>query len=470
MVRSTAVRRMAATLDRGLASGFDPSRGQRRELDPRLHGYQVRAVKHLQDHPRAALMLTMGLGKTATVLQALTPEHLPALVVAPKRVTEHVWGTEARLWRPDLSVGVAKGSPAQRREVMGQDHDVYVISKDNYHSVEPGRFRTLVLDELSRWKNPATKGFKTAKRLAEFTPNVWGLTGTPVPNGYEDLWAQMYLIDRGQRLGTSISQYRSRWFYPESRLPSGVVTKWSLRQGSKERIDELLADVCLAMRSSDYLDLEEPVLNSVQVRLPKKVMDWYEGMKKDLVLRSDDGVVSAQTAAAAQNKLSQITAGFVYPDSDDPEGVVQDLHDLKYQAVAEVVENTGSPVLVFYRFKHEAQKLLQLLPEAERASDKGVIERFAAGQVRVMLAHPASMGHGLNLQKHCHTVVWSTLPWSSEEWSQANARVARQGQTEPVVIHLVEAEGTVDTAIRTAVKRKLDVQESLLVALGVELG
>ena len=464
---TTSTRRLALSIDRALATGLDPSRGQRRELDPRLHEYQVRAVQHLQDHPRAVLMLDMGLGKTATVLQSLTPDHLPALVVAPKRITEHVWGPEARLWRPELSVGICVGSPAKRQEVLDQEHDIYVISKENSHQVKPGRFKTLVLDELSRWKNPSTKGFKVAKRLAETCPNVWGLTGTPAPNGYPDLWGQIYLIDRGVRLKRTVTAFRSKWLYPAGQLPSGVVTKWKLRDFAKDDIDGLLSDICLSMKSSDYLDMREPVLNPIRIELPPKVQKIYKDMETGFVVDAqDDGVFSAGTAAAAQNKLSQITAGFIYPDSDEVERTeTLDLHDLKYQAVLEVVEGTGSPVLVFYRFKHERDRLLELVPESELATDKGVIDRFAKGEVRVMLAHPASMAHGLNLQKNCHTVVWSTLPWSSEEWSQANARVDRQGQTSQVVIHLVVASGTVDEAIKKAVDEKISIQDSLMTAL-----
>lgn len=468
-MRSSSTRRMTMSIDRALASESKPSKGQRRELDPRLHQYQVRAVEHLQDHPRAVLMMEMGLGKTASTLQALTKEHLPALVVAPKRITEHVWGPEGRSWRPDLSVGIAKGTPAQRQKVLDQKHDVYVISKDNAAQVNPGWFKTLVFDELSRWKNPATKGFKVAKRLAETCPNVWGLTGTPAPNGYPDLWGQMYLIDRGIRLKRTVTAFRSKWLYPVGQLPSGVVTKWQLRDFAKDEIDSRLGDICLSMKARDYLDLGEPVLNQVQVNLPPKVQKMYKDMQSSFVVNSEgEQFYSAASAAAAQNKLSQITAGFIYPDSDDPQAPTLDLHDLKYQAISEVVEGTGSPVLVFYRFKRERDELLKAVPQAKLATDKGVIDEFAQGKVQVMLAHPASMAHGLNLQAHCHTVAWSTLPWSSEEWAQANARVDRQGQKNPVVIHLVVAEGTVDEAIKDAVDKKISIQDSLMGALSAQ--
>ena len=467
-MRSTSTRRLALSLDRALASSFDPSSGQRRDLDPRLHAYQVRAVEHLQDHPRAVLMMEMGLGKTASTLQALTPEHLPALVLAPKRITEHVWGPEAAIWRPDLSVGVAMGPPAKRQKVLDAGHDVTVISKDNSAQVDPTKYRTLVLDELSRWKNPKTKGFKIAKRIAEVTPNVWGLTGTPAPNGYPDLWGQMYLIDRGVRLKRTVTAFRSKWLYPVGQLPSGVVTKWQLRDFAKDEIDSRLADICLSMKAKDYLDLDEPVLNQVSIDLPPKVTKMYKDMQDHMVLDAQEqGVFSAATAATAQNKLSQITAGFIYPDTDDDLGTgTLDLHDLKYQAASEIVEGTGSPVLMFYRFQHERDNLLKAIPEAKLATDKGVIDGFAKGQVEVMLAHPASMAHGLNLQAHCHTVAWTTMPWSSEEWLQANARVDRQGQKNPVVIHLITATGTIDTVIHKAVKGKVDVQDSLMTALG----
>lgn len=367
------------------------------------------------------------------------------------------------------------GSPAKRQAVLDAGHDVTVISRDNMGQVEPGWFKTLVIDELSLFKNASrkAKGYKVIRRLAEACPHVWGLTGTPAPNGYPDLWGQLYLIDRGVRLHRTQGAFHERWFYPEKRLPSGVVTKWSPREGARGEIDERLADICLSMEAKDYLDLPEPTINEVRVELPPAVREQYNAMKKTFVLRLEDEgqAYSAATAAAAQNKLAQITAGFVYPDADEAEEVpTAELHDLKFKAAAEVVEGTGSPVLMFYRFKHELAKLTKEIPEARLASDPGVIEEFRAGRVPVMLAHPRSMGYGLNLQEHCHTVVWTTLPWALDEYSQANARVDRQGQTQPVVIHMIIAADTVDEVTLAALEAKDEVQTALMMALSRRSG
>lgn len=458
----------ARRLDQLLSSPDLPTTGARRELDPRLHPYQVRAVRHLWDHPRAALWLDMGMGKTSSVLQALTAQHLPALVVAPKRVALHVWPAERDKWRPDLDVQVAAGTPTQRARVLSSGADVVTIGRENLADVAPGQFRTIVLDESSGYKNLSTQRFKTARRLCASAPYVWQLTGTPSPNGYLDLWAQVFLLDQGYRLGKTMTSYRERYFTAGRRIRSGQVVEWNLAPGSADAITQRLSDIVVSMQSADYLQLPAVRTNLVQVHLPGKVRQVYDELRTDLATQWESGQVTAANQAVVTGKLSQITAGFLYPDRDDLDGSTSSLHRLKTEAVTEVVEGTGSPVLVFYRFRQELADLQRALPGAKTIDQPGVARAWDRGQVPVLLAHPASVGHGLNLQKGGHTIVWSTPTWSSEEYSQANARLVRQGQDKPVTIHHVVAAGTVDEQILDVVSGKVTAQEALKEALGLD--
>jgi SNF2 family DNA or RNA helicase len=426
-----------------------------------LHDYQKMAVEFLHGTPRAGLFLDMGLGKTAITLSALTPDHLPALVVAPKRVAEHVWPVERALWRPDLTMALAAGTPAQRQAALRSGADVTVISRDNVADAVGTSYRTVVLDELSSFKARSTNRWKAARRLTKEAAHVWGLTGTPAPNGLLDLWAQIYLLDKGERLGANLTGYRGRYFQANGQLPSGVVIDWRLRPEAEDRIHGLLEDICLYMSSEDKLDLPPVTYNTLKVDLPPAARKHYQTFKQDLVLDMDllgGEVHSAGNAAVLTNRLSQITAGFIY--SDDPDLPPTRIHNAKIEALREVVEGTGSPVLVFYRYKEEARAILEALPQARMLDD--ALDDWSKGTVPIMLAHPASAGHGLNLQAGGHTIVWTTLTWSLEEWQQANGRLARQGQTHPVVIHTLEVEDTVDPVVADRLATKTFTQSALL--------
>lgn len=431
----------------------------------KLHDYQQQAVKHLHENNRAALWLDMGLGKTAIVLSALEPHHPPALVVAPKRVAEHVWPAERDRWRPDLHIRVAAGAAAHRRSVLAQAKhgtiDITVIGRDNLADAVGGPWRTIILDESSSFKNRSTKRWRAAAKLAKAATYVWEMTGTPSPNGLLDLWAQVALLDQGERLGKTLGAYRSRYF-TESKWINGHVVDWTIRPGAAERIHALLGDICLSMESR--LELPPVTYNTVDVPLSPGLMAAYNRLKKDLVADLDGIPLVASNAAVATGKLSQLTAGFSYPHPDDLDGVTTDLHMAKMDALAEVIEGTGSPVLVFYRFKHELERLRQI-PGAHSIDRPGRIDRWNAGKVPILLAHPASAGHGLNLQHGGHTIVWTTPTWNAEEYAQANARLARQGQTHPVVIHHLVAPDTVDAVILDRLAGKLSTQDALLKAL-----
>lgn len=447
---------------------------------PALHGYQHDAVSHLHRNPRAGLFLDMGLGKTCVCLSALTPEHLPALVIAPKRVvTTNVWGTEAKKWRPDLRLASALGEPKIRAQVLASDADVIVITRDTMEDTVAFRskFKTVIVDESSGYKDRGSNRWKTARRLIRpiigmqgAMANVWLLTGTPSPNGLMDLWSQIFLIDGGERLGKTLTGFRARYFYAGRQLPSGVVTEWVLREEAEAAIHKKLEDIVLSMTSEGRVDVEEPLYNEVEVPLPPAIRRHYKTMKADLLLDLEvlgGSIYSASSGGILTNKLSQIASGFLFHDAplgEPPPGTYDILHREKLRALGEIIEGTGSPLLVAHQYRPEADLIKETFPDLVHTLDEpNAVERWTAGEIPVLLAHPASAGHGLNLQGGPgHTAVWYTLPWSLEEWDQFNKRLARQGQANRVVIHMLMAPKTVDLAKRDRVILKKSVQDALM--------
>lgn len=430
-----------------------------------LHDYQRLAVSYLQKHPRAGLFLDLGLGKTATVLSALTPEHLPVLVVAPKRVAENVWPEERDIWRPDLSYALASGSPADRKWSLQSDADIYILSRDNFKDIVPFRhkFNTLVLDELSGFKSKGVR-WKMANGVSRRTKHVWGLTGTPAPNGYLDLFYQIMLLDGGDRLGTAVTRYRGSYFYPEYVMPNGVVTSWKMQEGADAKIKKLLEDLCLYMESDGRIELPEVSYPIHTIHLPGNVMKFYRKLKNDMVSTMDElGLaIAADTGGALSNLLSQVSSGFVY--ETDPITQVRTtttIHSERIDTVKELLEAATSPVLVAYRYKEEERQLLAL-PGARSIREPGVIKDWNRGDVPVLVAHPASAGHGLNLQHGGHTIIWTSPDWELELWIQFNKRLHRQGQKHPVVIHKIIAKDTVDTIIYKRLEDKTYTQQDLL--------
>ena len=441
-------------------------------------------MAHLRKHDHAGLFLDMGLGKTAITLSALEARHLPALVVAPKRVAENVWQAEAALWRKDLRVAVAAGRPQQRADALRAAQlgtaDVVVVGRDNLaDAVAHARhYRTFVMDELSSFKNYRSNRWKAAKAISRLVPHRWGLTGTPSPNGLLDLWAQLYLLDGGERLYNGITKFRQRYFYPADRLPNGVVTKWEIRPGADKRIMDLISDICLSMTAEGRIEL--PPMTRVQdpVPIPADARRMYRDMKRDAVVHLDiigrEGVRTAPTAAAVSNRLSQLTAGFMYPDRDDvmedrpprrKDGDYVVVHREKLAALQEIMDGTGSPVLVFYRFRAELDMIRKAFPDARTVDERGVLADWNRGEVPMLLAHPASAGHGLNLQHGGHTVVWTSLDWDLELWEQANARLHRQGQKHPVITHLLEVPKSIDGSILLRLEGKATIQDALMAHL-----
>lgn len=440
---------------------------------PTLHDYQKQAIGFLQARKRAGLFLDMGLGKTAISLSALTPDSLPALVTAPKRVAENVWSTEAAIWRPDLTVAVAAGTPAARKKALESGADVVVIGRDNLADAVPyaKRYKTFIMDELSSFKNRGSARWKAAKKItaAPSITHVWGLTGTPAPNGLLDLWPQVFLLDGGERLGKTLGGYRERYFTAANRLPSGIVTEWRINPGADTRIHALLDDLCLSMNALGKLDLPPVTHNMIEVPLTAPARRLYKAMKNELVANLEilgGEIHSAANAAVVTSKLSQITAGFLYVDDADlRNGDYDIIHREKAQAVQEIIDGTGGTggVLVSYRFKAELAMLqAQLGRQAHTLDEPGVIEKWNRREIPVLLAHPASAGMGINLQKGGSVMIWTSPTWNLEEYLQMNARLARQGQEEPVIIHHLVSPFTVDTAMHERLSMKKEVQAALL--------
>lgn len=435
---------------------------------PTLHQYQRDAVEFLRNRRRAGLLLDMGLGKTCISLTALTPEMLPALVTAPKRVAENVWEEEVSLWRPDLKIAIAAGTPAKRLAALNSNADIVVLGRDNLADAVPfKKFKTFIVDELSGFKNRSSARWRSAKKVSKNMDQVWGLTGTPSPNGLMDLWAQMFLLDNGEALGTTLGGYRERYFSAGRQLANGVVTEWNLRPGADSRIHTLLERTCLAMATEGRVDLPPVNFNIVEVPMSSTTKRIYKDMKTKMVVGAEllgGEVHTAVNAAVLSGKLSQISAGFLYSDDAEFNGrQYTPIHREKAKALLEIVEGTGSPVLVGYRFRAELEVLKEALGSLAHTIDEpDVVKKWNRGEIPVLLTHPASAGHGLNLQHGGHTLVWTTLPWSLEEFQQLNKRLARQNQKHSVMIHILETPRTVDPAIRLVLEEKATIQDALM--------
>lgn len=441
------------------------------------HDYQRAAMKWIVDKPKCGLFLDMGLGKTVTTLTALDYlmyqefEIDKALVVAPKRVVTDTWARECQKWDHlnHLEVSPIVGTPRERRAAIRRQADIYLVSRDNIKwlietldGVWP--YDVLVLDELSSFKNPQTNRFKALRKAAYKCKRVIGLTGTPAPNGYTDLWSQIYLLDQGKRLGKTLTDFRRR--YCEAiRYPYFV--KWSVPKEHLHDIDRKISDICISMTAKDYLKLPPVYSIITNVTLDKKAQRAYDEMKQEAVLELAGTEIIGVTAAALMNKLLQIAGGAVY----DEDGAVTEIHDAKLEALEQIVEESqGQPVLVFYSYKFDVDRIRQRFSEVRTLETDQDITDWNAGKVPVMLAHPASCGHGLNLQQGGHIIVWFGPTWSLELYQQANARLNRQGQDKPVMIYHLIATGTVDERVMVALENKSTTQAALIDCVKAEIG
>ncbi|PJN53647.1 hypothetical protein PAEVO_03670 [Paenibacillus sp. GM2FR] len=395
------------------------------------------------------------------------------LVIAPLRVADDTWAREIEKWDHLRHLRISKvlGSAAVRRKALKAEADIYVINRENvewlvseYGSQWP--FDTVVIDELSSFKNPQAKRFKALRRVRPMMKRVIGLTGTPAPNSLMDLWAPMYLIDQGERLGKTITGYRDRYFTPGSRN-GHVVYEWKAKQEAEERVYEAISDIAVSMKAEDWLELPERIDRTIQISLSPKAQEMYKKLEKELLLPFLDADVVANTAAVLSNKLLQMASGAVY----DEERGVKLIHEAKLDALEDVIEAAnGKPVMVFYNFKHSLSRIQERFPQA-RILRKGKdgnedIRAWNNDEIPLLLLHPKSAGHGLNLQESsCRTVVWFDQIWSLEEDQQATARVHRQGVRHNIVVIRLVAEGTMDEDAVAALERKAAGQDALMEAV-----
>ena len=441
------------------------------------HDYQKYAIEYIKFHPITALFLDMGLGKTVTTLTAIRDlmydafEVKRVLVIAPLRVARDTWPDELRKWDhlKELTCSVVVGTVAERRRALQQDADIYIVNRENLAWLyENSRldFDMVVLDELSSFKNHQSKRFRAMKALRPKVKRIVGLTGTPSGNGLMDLWAEFRILDMGERLGRYISQYRNLYFKPDKRNGM-VVYSYKPLPGAEEAIYHQISDITVSMKATDYLEMPELVSVAKEVRLSETEKKRYDELKKSLVLELPGGEVTSANAASLTMKLSQMANGAIYTDGKD----VAAIHDRKLDALDDLVESAnGKPVLVAYWFKHDKDRIRERMKARELRGPQDFAD-WNAGKIPVALIHPASAGHGLNLQQGGSILIWFGLTWSLELYQQTNARLWRQGQADKTVIiqHIV-AKDTIDERILNVLKHKDGTQAALIEAVKADLG
>ena len=452
-----------------------------------LHSYQLACVDHIIKNQFCGVFLEMGLGKTATTLTAINDlifdylEISNALVIAPKRVAESVWEEEAKNWEHLHHLVFSKviGTPQQRISALNRKADIYVISRDNvswlcaFYGGSKLPFDMVVIDELSSFKSYKSQRWKALKLVQPCFKRFVGLTGTPAPNSLIDLWPQIYLMDRGTRLGKTITSYRNTYFRP-GQTNGNVVYNYSLLTGSEQLIHEKISDICISMKSEDYLQMPIRTDNFIKLRMPSQIKKQYEEFEKEKVIelfsvKSDDAVeISVVNAAAMSNKLLQYANGAIYDENKKAYAI----HDIKLNALKEIIEDSnGKPVLVAWSYQHDRDRILEYLKSfkpRELKKPQDIVD-WNNKKIQVMLAHPASAGHGLNLQAGGSIIVWFGLTWSLELYQQFNARLYRQGQKDHVVIHHLVMQDTHDEDVLKALKQKDKKQNSLMESIKAKI-
>lgn len=449
--------------------------------------YQRKGIDWIIDKPHCTLLWEMGLGKSVVTLTAVQQliddcEISRVLVVAPKKVAETTWSTEAEKWEHlhDLKVVKVLGTEKQRCMALARKADVYVTGRDNfvwlvgkYGGCLP--FDALVIDELTSFKSAKSQRFKAMRTAVPSVKRVIGLTGTPAPNGLIDLWAQMYCIDQGERLGKSVTKYRETYF--ETHKWNNIIVRCDVKSGCEDIIRDKIADICLSMQAKDYLQLPDMITHTESVHLSEKMMNAYTKFEKEKVLEfkaehgDEPANVLANSAAGLMNKLSQFANGAIYDESMQ----VHEIHDEKIDRLAEIVEAAnGNSVLVFYQYKHDVQRITARLQgkgyKVRTYQGEKDLADWNAGKIDVLLAHPASTAYGLNMQQGGHFIVWFGTGWNLEHYQQANARLHRQGQQHPVIVYNLICAGTVDERAAAALEGKKGVQQSLLDSLKYLIG
>lgn len=447
------------------------------------HDYQRYAIRFIEDHPVAAVLLDMGMGKSSITLTAIEEmmyerfEVMKVLIIAPLRVAKNTWSAEIRKWDhlKGLRYSIAVGSVAERMKALRSDADIYVINRENLpwlvdKSGIPFDYDMIVIDELSSFKNWEAKRFRALMKVRPKVRRIVGLTGTPSSNGLMDLFAEYKILDMGERLGRFISQYRVNYFVPDQ-MNGPVVYSYKPRPGADRQIYNKIADITISMKGTDHLKMPELISSEYRVYLSDAERKKYESMKNDLVLDLPEGEITAANAASLSGKLTQMANGAVYSD----DGGIEHIHDRKLDALEDIIEAAnGKSILVAYWYKHDLARIEERLKSLgivyEKLDTDKSIEDWNAGKLTVGLIHPASAGHGLNLQSGGNTIVWFGMIWSLELYQQTVARLWRQGQQSgTVVVEHIVTDGTIDERILKALSHKNKTQQALIDAVKAEI-
>ncbi|MGM9969807.1 MAG: SNF2-related protein [Anaeroplasma sp.] len=457
------------------------------------HDYQEFNCNLILGNQKSGLLLDMGLGKTASVLMAMDKlinhylEVNKVLVIAPFRVAKLTWPGEIEKWDDfkNLRYSVVMGTEKQRITALNEDADIYIINRDNvvwlynylYNQDIIRMFDAIVVDESSSFKSPSSKRFKSLKKLAMRCPRVIILTGTPAPNGLMDLWSQIYLLDQGQRLGRTITEYRKKYFIP-GRSKGHVVYDWVLKDGAEDDIYSAIGDICVSMKAIDHLDMPDRIDNIIEIEMDSTTKKLYKDLKRNYLIELKDEVITAATAGVLCNKLLQLANGALYVKKDllcskNQKNVYYEVvHNLKIEALEEILDsNPNVPILVFYNFKSDLDRLKNHFKslEPKTLDDPNAYEDWNNKKIRLLLANPASMGHGLNMQAGGNIIVWFGLTYNLELYQQANARLYRQGQANTVIIHHLVLKGSEDEMVISRLQEKKDLQDNLIEYVKAEI-
>jgi SNF2 family DNA or RNA helicase len=444
------------------------------------YDYQQYAIDYIIRNKESGIFLDMGLGKTVITLTAIEElmynsfEVKRVLVVAPLRVARDTWSGECDKWDhlKHIKMSLILGDERERIRAINRNADIYVINRENLawlidHYGKSFPYDMVVLDELSSFKDSSSKRFRKMKSVRPFIKRIVGLTGTPAPNGLLDLWPQIYLLDMGKRLGRYISAYRNEYFVPDKRNGQ-VIYSYKPRPYAEREIYKKINDLCVSMKAADYIKMPDRVDNFIEVKMSDNEKRLYDRLERDTLLPFSDGDIDAVNAAALATKLLQMANGAVY----DENKIVKHIHNKKLEALEDLYEAAnGKPVLIFYMYKHDRDRIKALIGQDARELDTAQdIADWNAGRIKAAIAHPASTGHGLNLQSGGSTIIWFGLTWSLELYQQANARLWRQGQKETVIVHHLVTKDTIDEQVMKVLQKKEKGQSALMNAVKARLG
>lgn len=442
------------------------------------HSYQEYAIRYIETHPISALLIDMGLGKTTITLTAIRNllfdsfEVCKVLVIAPLRVAKNTWTDEIKKWEhlSTLTYSLIIGNENERLSALNEQTDIYIINRENVDwlvnkSGYKFDFDMVVIDELSSFKNHQSKRFKSLMKVRPLVKRIVGLTGTPSSNGLMDLFAEFKILDMGKRLGYFIGQYRNTYFKPD-KMNGPIVYSYKPLPNAENAIYEKISDITVSMKANEYLKMPELLTSNYVVELSNSEKNQYDEMKKSLVLEITDGEITASNAASLSNKLCQLSNGAIY---DDEQNIVE-IHDRKLEALEDIIESmNGKPLLIAYWYRHDLERIKSRFSVRKIKTSEDISD-WNDGKIPVALIHPASAGHGLNLQNGGSTLVWFGLTWSLELYQQTNARLYRQGQKNTVVIQHIITKGTIDEQILKALQRKDKTQSDLIDAVKADLG